>query len=382
MNIFIAILVFGIIIVVHELGHFWAARACGVLVEEFAVGFGPKLLSTKRGDTVYSLRLVPAGGFCKMYEGINKTLNEPENDENPNLINRGLLDKPVWQRIIIMASGAVLNALLAFIVLFGLNALFFEQGSETGTIIVNIAEGLPAAEAGLLPGDKINRVNDVEITFHGISGVINNEMRSNPGQPLEFEIIRNGLPIIFNIEPSYNPGPDGSPGSYRLGVVTNPERRTDKIGLFARMPEGENITRAGLGETIHATASECVFMVRSIYGMLSMLFTREASVGEMVGPIGLVNVMGDIYQQTAAISAAAVIHSMLLLMALISINLAVLNLLPLPALDGGKIIFLLIEAVRKKPLNPEKEGMIHFAGLVLLMVLAVYLAFNDIRNII
>jgi regulator of sigma E protease len=378
--IFIFLLILGVVVFVHEVGHFLGAKRAGVFVEEFAIG----VLSKTLGDTLYSLRLFPIGGFCRMYghDAVQENKADgAEKLEDARHDSRSLLSKPIWKRITIFASGAVMNALVAFLIIFGLSS-FYEQGTITGTIITSVTDGTPSSRAGLLPGDKINSINGEMIVYHGISDIINREMRGNPETPLEIGIIRDGRQLAFSVLPSYSPSSDGSAGSYRIGVMTSAEIRVEKVGLLSRLPEGGGISRAGFGETLRTSARDCVLMVSTIYRFLGELFTRRASADDMMGPIGLVHFMGNVYEQTIAVGAMETLTYMLWIMALISINLAVINFLPLPALDGGRIVFLLIEGIRRKPINPEKEGMINLAGFVLLMVLVVYLAFNDIRNIL
>ncbi|MCL2702465.1 MAG: site-2 protease family protein [Defluviitaleaceae bacterium] len=381
MNIVIAILVFSVIIIIHELGHFWAARSCGILVEEFAIGMGPKIFGVKRGDTVFSLRMFPIGGSCRMLgdeaEPI-KSKNTPESFEDEELKpgktlsadGRSFPSKPVWKRLIVIAAGSVMNAVLAFCMMFAI----FSTNGFLDTTVGSVVEGFPAQAAGILPGDRISRVNGRKMLVRSdISEAIAAAVRNNPGQATEIEIIRDGRKHIFNLTPQFNPAED----QYMIGFSYEP-----KLGLFSRMPGGIDIARASFGDTVRTSANMCVFLVRSTYQVIGMLMTRQASIGELMGPIGIVSVIGEAFEQSISISLSAALTDMMWLVSLLSVNLAVLNLLPLPMLDGGRIIFLLIEGVRRKPINPEKEGIIHFAGFVLLMILAVFVAYNDILKLI
>lgn len=400
MSIFIAILVFSVIIVVHELGHYWAAKACGIMVEEFAVGMGPKLVGIRRGETLFSLRLVPLGGFCKMLgdepEKPGKTVavdngkkleieppwflakkSEPpaesaetaEQDDGasaPRTLNpRSLPAKPIWQRIIVMSSGVVMNIVLAFVALF---VIFGANGFNTvDTTVGTLLDGTPAHLGGLLPGDRIESLNGRQTRDPAdVRLALDRALAEAPGSPVAIEILRDGQRLVYNIIPDMETG--------RLGFYY---AVTAREGLFTG-----GAGRVTFGETVGMAVDTSILYVRLIFDGLAMLITRQASMDDFMGPIGIVTVIGDAYTAGLYVSPVAALWNLLSLAALLSVNLAVFNLLPIPALDGGRIIFLLIEGIRRKPLNPEKEGLIHFAGFVLLLILVVFVAFNDVQRLI
>ena len=384
MNILIAVLIFGVIIIIHELGHFWAARACGITVEEFAVGIGPKIIGVKRGETLFSLRLIPFGGFCKMLGGelaepekANKKsdkrdeiISPEENIQSQVLNERSFPAKPVWKRLIVISSGIVMNVLLAFLILFAMySATFFRDST-----IYSVAPGFPAEAAGLLSGDRITGINGNRTpTFIDSRIALDRAIEQAPGSPIEVEILRGGRRHTLHITPRF----DEEAGVYRLGF-----NYALKIGMFSNQEIIPGSMRAGFAGTVRMAALTCARYANLIFETIGMLITREASVDDLAGPIGLVNFISEAYQQSMTISPWVAFWDMMSLTALLSVNLAIFNFLPLPALDGGRIIFLLVEAVRRKPVSPEKEGLIHFAGFVLLMILAVFVAYNDVLRII
>ena len=377
MSIFIAIIIFGIIILVHEAGHFVAARKCGIWVTEFAIGMGPKLIGIKRGETLYTIRLLPIGGFCLMYgddadamdndKGVSDEILDKE-----SLKDRALNSKPVYQRLSVMFAGSFMNFVLAFVLLTIIAAATGIQP----TTLSRVVEGSPAEAAGLAPGDRIISLNGRRIFLWAD---ISFEMDMGYGRPVEVGFVRDGRRHTVTITPAW------TGHNYMLGVGA--ERRA---GLFTTPLEGQY--RVTVGEVLVEGIARIEFFVRTIIVGLIRLVTAQLGTDQMVGPIGIVNMIGGTYQATieaaevAQASRIQVILSVVLTMAnfaaLISANLGVINLLPLPALDGGRIMFLIIEAIRRKPIPPEREGVVHLTGFVLLMLLAVFLAYQDIMNLL
>ena len=351
MSILYAILIFGLIITVHEIGHFLAARASGVMVLEFALGMGPKIIGIQKGETLYSLRLFPIGGFCKM-------LGEEEGSKDP----RALCNKSIFKRFCVFFGGSFMNFLLAFIV-------FFFIVMSTGIIFPEIQEilpGMPAEAQGLMPGDRIIGVNNTRVfIYDDFSFAISN----NPGSPVDLTIRRNRQVFTVNITPRF----DENTGRFLIGF-----RPLAKLGLF--MEAEPDFLRASIFEIIYTAFFNIIFWIKSTFIALIRLVTFRLSVNEIAGPIGIVQVIGTTYSETRNIGVSVTIRTMAHIMALISANIGVINLLPLPALDGGRLVFLTLEGIRRKPLNPDKEGMVHFIGFVALMVFAVFLAYNDIRR--
>jgi len=351
LSIFITVLIFGLIITVHEVGHFAAARAGGIAVLEFAIGMGPKIFSVERNGTVYSLRLIPIGGFCKM-------LGEDNTDDDP----RAFCNKSVLRRVCVVSGGSAMNFLLAF-------AAFFAIILVSGMYVPEMRElipGMPAAEAGFLPGDRIIKLNGKRINIYDDFGFV---MADNGARPVEITVKRGGAALTKIITPVY----DAESGGYKVGF--RPEAR---LGVFGGAEPGFN--RVGLFEALAAAFYNIAFWIKYTFLSLVRLFTLKLSVDELAGPIGIAQTINETYSETVAYGITATVATMANIMALISANLGVFNLLPLPALDGGRLVFLAVEGVRRKPLAQEREGMVHFIGFVALMLLAVFVAYNDIRR--
>ena len=351
MSIVITVIIFGLIISAHEAGHFIAARIGGVPVLEFAVGMGPKLFSFTRGETMYSLRLIPIGGYCKM-------LGEDEYDDDP----RAFCNRPVHRRVAVAAGGSIMNFVMAFLI-------FLIVVAMTGMYLPQIREllpGMPAEAAGFLPGDRIVKVNGTKVNIYED---FRTAMADNGGRAAEITLRRNRESVTKTITPVYSV----ESGGYLVGF-----RPDAKTGLFgASEPEYE---RAGVLETLHTAFYDIAFWIKYTFISLTRLVTGRASVDDLAGPIGVAQAIGVTYEETKSYGLSVTMITMANIMALISANLGVFNLLPLPALDGGRLVFLALEGVRKKPLARDREGMVHLAGFVALMVLAVFIAVNDIRK--
>ena len=359
MNIVIAILVFGVVVLVHELGHFFAARACGVLVEEFSIGMGPRLFTVTRGDTDYSLRLFPIGGSCQML-----------GEDTDNQHDQAFGSKPIWKRAIILSAGVFMNFLLAFLAFLAVTA---------GTpyplrvpVVHSLMPGYPAEAAGIQPGDRITNING-----HGIH-IYSDYMLAIDGnldKPIDIQIMRGDVKHNFVVTPTF----DAEGERYLIGFVWDARHSL----LAAHDGSGEILTRASVWETMEIAYYNVFFSIKSTAHGLGRLLTFQANPNEFAGPIAIVAMVGDI--QTESLEAGGIplaVLNMVSFMALLSANLGVFNLLPVPALDGGRLVFLGIEGIRRKPIAPEKEGVVHLIGFVLLMVLAVFIAYNDILKLL
>lgn len=365
MSIVIVILVIGFTVIMHELGHFFAARRCGILVEEFAVGIGPKLYGVKKGDTVYSLRLFPIGGFCRMLG---------EEDGNPD--ERAFGAKPVWKRIIVISAGIIVNVLLALFVFF---VFYLWNGYSDDTApatIISVVDGYPAAEAGILSGDRLVRIGGTAIaTVDDVTPAI----RAITEIPASIEIIRDGTQRSFTISPIYEEGADGAPGRYIFGFTYGGK----VLGPFETGEDWtKSLPRAGVLDGVKTSFRICVFYFKSVFSEIGKIFTGEFDLSNWGSIVRVGAESSEIITESAKTGPETVLWSALLILASISVSLAVFNLLPLPALDGGRLVFLFVEAVRGKPVSPEKEGIIHFAGFVLLMIFAAFMVVTDIMRLI
>jgi len=332
------------------------ARKCRVLVEEFAIGMGPILYKRQKGETLYSLRLLPIGGFCRM-------LGEDDKSRD----SRAFSNKTLGQRAAILAFGAFMNILLALVIF-----LFIVAFDNHRTAIIRmVVPDSPIEEAGLLAGDRIVRLNGTP-TY--IFEDLTLELSLSNGQPMDVTYVRGGERFTVTVTPELRDG------VYRLGFA--PEIRT---GIFAeRHPDFE---RASLLESLMAPIYKIRFYVRLSIVSLVMLVTGQLPMNALAGPIGIVNIIDDTYRTSMEIAEEtsqgirmAVFHLMHLC-AIISANIGVLNLMPVPALDGGRLLFIFFELIRRKPVPVDKEGIVHFVGFVLLMIFAVFIAYNDVIRI-
>lgn len=342
MIIIIALIVFSILIVIHEFGHYIAAKKSGVMVEEFAIGMGPKLLGKQIGETLYSIRLFPIGGYCKM-------LGEDDscNDE------KAFGNKSVYKRMIIVVAGAFMNFLLAFIIVF---AIISGNGFRT-LEVKELVSLYPAQEAGIQVGDIIKKIDNQKIRIYED---LTMTMLQNKGENIMLTVQRGDELIDFSITPK----------------MSEEDSSRMLIGFTSEIKKGsvfENMYQS------YWTLS--MYIKYTIVGFFQLV-TGQVSPKDMSGPIGITDTMGNAFREGLKYSVLEAIENIANLAALISVNLGVLNLLPLPALDGGRFVFLLIEAIRRKPISAEKEGMVHFIGFVALMILAVFVAYNDLIRIL
>ncbi len=342
MRFIVALLVFGVIVLFHEFGHFTLARKNGIVVEEFAIGMGPKLFGIRRGQTQYTIRLLPIGGACMM-----------RGEDSAGDGSEGCFgSKSVWARMAVVFAGPFFN----FIMAFGCALAIIASSGYISGEIMQVQEGSPAQEAGLQAGDVITKVDHTKVkTFEDFRLHI----ALNEGKPCTITYVRGGRTEQTLVSPRKE-----EDGVYRIGIVGGVRVRPGPLGLVA----------AGF----HEVGSNISLVIKS----LEMLIAGKVSSQEISGPVGMFSAIGQSYQEAAQYGEAAVILTLLDLILLLSANLGVMNLLPLPALDGGRLVFLIVEAVRGKPVPPEKEGMVHFVGFVLLMILMVFVMFNDISRIL
>lgn len=344
-TILLFILVFGVIVISHEFGHFLLAKANGIHVVEFSVGMGPNIFSFQKGDTKYSIKLLPIGGAC-MFEG-EDGLNAKEGEASPGAFPNA----SVWARISTVVAGPLFNFILAFIVsLIMVQFIVIQE-----PVITEVTQESAAQEAGLLPGDRIISLNGSKVYLYQEVSVFN---QMNKGAEVTVVYERDGEKHSTVLKPRF----DETYGRYMFGIVNN--SYVELKGLD------------GLKYAWYEVRSGVI----TTYKSLAMLIQGKVSRTEVAGPVGMANIVGDIYEETKD-SPMDVFVNMLNIIMLLSVNLGILNLLPIPALDGGRLVFLLIELVRGKPVPPEKEGIIHFIGFVFFMILMVVVFFNDISNI-
>ena len=436
MSIIVAILVFSIIIIIHELGHFLLAKKNGIGVVEFSIGLGPTIWGIQKGETKYSVKLLPFGGMCQMVG---------EDSEQDSVAENAFYSKGVWQRFSVIFAGPFFNFILAF----GLSLFVIGFVGYDAPTVASVTAGAPADVAGLQAGDVIKKIGGEKVS---IGREVDSYFLYNKitDEPIEVVYEREGKEHSTTIEPvltkkyllgfSYYPNTDGVAevlsvnenfpfhlaGILPGDVVThvNGEKLSTGAELSAymdahpldgsavsvtyeRKTESGNVSttveltpvlyqeaysvgfaynlareKTGVLDTLKYSIIEVKYWIVTTVKNLGMLVTGQLSSNDVGGPVAIIGTIGDVYEQTAEQgNAMDVVLQMAYITILLSANLGVMNLLPIPALDGGKLLFTLIEAVRGKPIDREKEGMVHLIGMVLLMILMVFIFFNDIKNV-
>ena len=475
LNVILAILVLSIIIIIHEFGHFIIAKANGITVVEFAIGFGPKLIHLKKGETEYCLKLLPFGGACIMLgedfldaddeddddddsetDNENSIMSDTKTTASDEKISAGQLmknkqlekavengydmsksfaNKSVWARIAVIAAGPIFNFILAFvcaIVIIG--SIGFDPCR-----IDKVYDNSPASEAGLKEGDIIKSVNGEKMTFareysfytsyYGdkdmnityerdgekytttvkpeyikqtkyqmgimitqdcvVSSVSDNSPAEEAGFKANDKVVSiNGISMSNNSQITETTAANGDK---EMIVEVNRQGESVFLKVTPKLTETESYytglacyggrTKVSPINTVGYAIQETGYNVKLVLKTLGMMFTGKVSVNNLMGPVGTVSTMSNVVEESKADGAFYVFLNLMNLCGLISANLGVMNLLPLPALDGGRLVFLIIEAIRGKAVKKEHEGMVHFVGMVLLMILMVYVMFKDIKGL-
>lgn len=442
MNIVLAIIVLSVIIIVHEFGHFILAKANGVMVLEFSLGFGPKLLHFKKGETEYSLKLLPFGGACMM---LGEDFMQQEEEQNTEAAEAGIQQqydmtrsfgaKSVWARMSILAAGPIFNFILAFIL-----AVFIigYLGYDPSNLSV-VQENSPAAQAGLMEGDRITSINGRNVAF---ARELSLYTAIYPEKTMEISYLRDGGKHTATVVPDYYTNT-----SYKTGITitgtgmisaVTEDSAADKAGMRAndliQRIDGTAVTQSSeivdiIGRcegrtlsidvlrdgkevnlsvtpvmtetdgyyvgmycsgarvkvspfaTLGYSVREVGYWIRYVFDSLGMIVRGKVTINDFSGPVGVVNIIGEVVEESRQEGNIMVLLNLFNMAVMISANLGVMNLLPLPALDGGRLVFCIIEALRGKPVSREKEGMVHFVGMVLLMILMVVILFNDVKKI-
>lgn len=367
-----AVVVFGIIVIIHEGGHFAAAKATGVQVNEFAIGMGPKLLSWGKKETRYTLRLFPVGGFCAM-EGEDAAgggevkLQQTKITDNPRAFNR----KKVWQRVLITVAGAVMNLVLGFALLcayFGVCTLPSADGNTyyAGTQISRLEETTPAYQTGLRAGDTVLKIDNKRVfTVMDIQS-----------------LLQDSDDAVFTMHVRRNV--DGALTEVMLPSVTFHREYSEELGVYQLNYDFYvNPIKQTLGSTIvQSFKTECSVAVM-VWRSLGNLLTGKYGLNELSGPVGTVDIIGDtvagaVQQEQWQLG----LGSVLMLVVLLTVNVGIFNLLPFPALDGGRLLFLAWEGITRKPIPAKYEGLVHGIGFALLLLLIIIVTFSDVWKII
>ncbi|MEA4925396.1 MAG: RIP metalloprotease RseP [Syntrophomonadaceae bacterium] len=341
MTIIIAIIILAILVLVHELGHFLAARRIGIPVYEFSLGFGHRLYSTRKNGVEYSVRMIPLGGFVRMAG------EEPGDTSHPD----GFSKRKPWEKMTVAFAGPFMNFVLAVFIFVYTFAVIGVAQPVQDAIVGQILEDKPAYTAGLKTNDRILNVNgtDVDSWEHFVSTI----QQSPIGTPLQLTVDRGGIII-------------------KLAVAAVADEATGKpiIGVYPQV----EFVRQGILQAIKLGFIQTYQMTMILLTGLGMLFTGGAHASDLAGPVGITSMVGE--------AAQGGIVYLLIFSAFLSINLGIVNLLPIPALDGSRMVFALVESVRRKPLDPEKEGFIHWMGFLFLMLIIIFATYNDIVRLI
>ena len=376
----VTIVIFLVMISLHEFGHFIMAKSLGVKVLEFAVGMGPAIIKKQGKETLYSLRIFPVGGYCKL---------EGEDEKTDDV--RAFCNQKLWKRFLVVVAGAVLNIFLGFILLLFING----NASEIATTkIERVVDGSYLSETDIKAGDEIVKLNGKTINFYPDIAFYCDGLKE--GQDIEITVKRDGKEITKTLKPSVDETTiyygeneatitssiNGGEGVTTVSGYNDKEAVKDYIGKTVsekRIIIGFNpkIEKLGFLNNVEYSFHYTGFVVKMVYKGLIDLVTGKAGIEQVSGPVGIVDAVNKTVN-----SGKYWFINILSLTVLLTINLGVFNLLPLPALDGGRIFFMIVELLRGKPVSAEKEGMVHAIGLMLLLGLAVVISFKDVFMLI
>ncbi len=339
--IIIAVLLFCVIILFHEFGHFITAKLCGIRVNEFSLGMGPKIFQFKKGETKYSLRAFPLGGFCAM-EGENDKSKDP----------RAFSSKAVWKRMIVVVAGGIMNIILGLILMF---ILVVQQPMYSSITIAQFEEGALTEAAGLQVGDEFYSIDGYrtftarDITF-ALSLADANDM--------QLTVLRDGEPVTFDHVRLKSDVYDGK--------------------IYAQVDFKVYPIERTFGNVFTRTFSDTVSSTRMVWTSLLQLVTGQMGLDSLSGPVGTATAITQVASQGLAEGFITGLNNIIMLMVIITINLGIVNLLPIPALDGGRLLFLIIEAIRRKPLNQKYERLIHTGGFIVLIGFMILISIKDV----
>ncbi len=336
------ILILGITVFVHELGHFIFAKIVGIHVYEFSLGFGPTIVKKIAKDkTQYSIRAIPLGGFVSLAG------EEVEVDRNKQK-GKNIQDKNLFQRFLVMFMGVGFNFIFAFLVLLFIG--FIYGAPNLDPIIKGVTPNYPAAVAGLEENDKVLSINNKKVTY--IDDI-----------SLYITLADLNKDLVVEVEKE-----NGKNETYQIEAIKEKDEKGEEkyiIGISL-----EKVPEKGFLKSFEYAIKQELAMFKQMFAVLGSLITGKLSVNQLSGPVGIYSIVGDVKSQG--------LNAILYLIALLSINVGVINLIPLPAFDGGRILFVIIEKIKGSPINPKVENTIHSIGFILLMILMIYVTFNDI----
>jgi regulator of sigma E protease len=347
-------LIFGILVISHEFGHFIIGKKSGIRVNEFSVGMGPVLLHFQKGETRYTLRAFPFGGAC-MFDGEDMGGDTDEDGENKAYDEHSFQNVNVWRRIATVIAGPAANYIVAIVCALIVVAF---SGSDR-PVVQKVMPDSAAQEAGMQAGDTITRINGEHI--HLYREVSLDSAMNSDGDPMNVTYERGGKKYEVTLVPKYSK----KDARYYIGLVG-----------------GGDYFRCNAPQVFQYSFYEVNYWTKYTFKSLRMLITGKVGMNSLSGPVGIAQFVGDTYEEVKPYGISSVIFTMMDILILLSVNLAIMNLLPLPALDGGRLLFMIIEVIRGKRVPPEKEGMVHLAGFVALMLLMVFVMYQDIMRLI
>ncbi len=343
MKVILAILIFSFIIIFHELGHFLFAKKCGVKVNEFTLGLGPTILSWGKGETKYCLKALPFGGSCVM---------EGEDEESDS--DRAFNNKSLWERFQIVVAGPLFNFILAFI----LSVVYIGAVGVNLPTITDVIPGYAAEEAGMQAGDTILSIDGYKVHFYNEVSIYT--FLHDDKESFDVVYLRDGKKYNATIVPKYS------------------EESQRKLLGITKEADYHKLSPLGV---LEYSAYEIKYQIYVTLSSLRMLFTGQVSMNEVSGPVGVVSTISSVYDQSASSGVFYIFVNLTSIAILLSANLGVMNLLPFPALDGGRILLIIIEAIRGKKMNPEIENSINLVGFGLLMLLMIVVMYSDISKL-
>ncbi len=351
MSIVIAILIFGLIVLIHEAGHFAVAKLTGVTVYQFSIGFGPALLKKQVGETVYAIRCIPLGGYVAMKGEDSTVIETPaghEPEEDPEDTEGSFLQAKLWKRFCISAAGSAMNLLSALLILL---LVMLPAGVALVPEVTGFMDGFAwAGENGLQVGDEIVKVNDFHIFIY--SDLLN-ALELGQGKPYTVVVRRGGEKVTLDGLMLAKEVPDEN-GQLKFGLLFGARSLT-------------------LPQRLGTAWNSALSFLQTAYKSIGMLIGGKVSADNMMGTVGITNELSERVKSSWS--------DVWYFVAFLSVNLAVVNLLPIPGLDGGKLLFLLIELVRGKPIKPEHEGAVQLVGMLFILGLFVFVTYHDIVNL-
>ena len=344
-SILIFFIIIGVLVTSHEFGHFIIAKSGGIRVNEFFVGMGPTIWKKQKGETLYSIKLFPVGGAC-VFDGM-----DPIEEEREGYDEHSFLHAPVWRRIATLFGGPLANFIIAYI----LAVIIVWFSPWDFPTISKLTDDSAAHEAGLVEGDTILSI-DGEKVYTSSEVMIISQFAE--GSPMDIVYDRNGEKKETVLTPKYS----DEDKRYYMGIYLND---------FKEVKGPQSLKYAWY--SVRAN-------IKMTYRSLALLIKGKLSKDDVTGPVGMVKIVDDTYEEVKPYGISAVVLTMLQLTVLLSVNLGIMNLLPFPALDGGRLVFQFIEVIFGKPVPPEKEGIVHMVGMILLIALMVFVLFNDITK--